>query len=170
MPYYPSHLFLLICLTINRHNKFSMQSSKSLPDLSCQDLLDPVLAIEKNSPSSSSAMETEASPSPSSSKSAEQITAETTEHEDDNENENEETANETPMDTESPDSGHDSSLTSTLNMAEEEVSAYLLDLEKRLRATENLSGQNRWNLLTVNSRQQALYTRVLHTEREEIKG
>ena len=77
---------------------------------------------------------------------------------------------EAPMETESPDSGHDSSNTSMVTLTEEEATAYIKDLEKRLSAAEAATEKNKRNLLTVNRHQQSLFSRVLRTERDEVKG
>ena len=80
---------------------------------------------------------------------------------------------ETPMDTgnHSSDSGLDLDTTpNTVQMFEEEVSDYIFDLEKRLELTEVLSKQNKRNLLIVNKNQQILTSRMLRSEREDIKG
>ena len=54
----------------------------------------------------------------------------------------------------------------TVQMSEEEVPAYIFDLEKRLRLTE----QNRRNQLILNKQQQVLTLQRLCSEREDVKG
>ena len=84
-----------------------------------------------------------------------------------------ETRKETPMEAGShgSDSGVDLDTTpNTVQISEEEVSAYIFDLEKRLRLTEVLSKQNKRNLLTVNKNQQILTSRMLRSEREDVRG
>ena len=58
----------------------------------------------------------------------------------------------------------------TVQMSEEEVPAYIFDLEKRLRLTERLCKQKKRNLLIVNKQQQVLTLQRLCSEREDVKG
>ena len=83
---------------------------------------------------------------------------------------NGDTGEENPMETESPDSGLDSSNTSMVTLTEEEATAYIQDLERRLSAAEAATEKNKRNLSKVNKHQHSLFSRVLRTERDKVQG
>ena len=179
-----SHLTLLpICIITLCHNKFSMQNSNSsMHTLPIKDIWGkPMLPSDFQQPPAAS------SPPPAAATTEEIVgPADYVDTSDDETSDHEKDANmapeketpkktrkETPMETggQGSESGIDLDTTpNTAQMSEEEVSAYLFDLEKRLKLTEVLSKQNKRNLLTVNKNQQILTSRMLRSEREDVRG